>query len=580
MTLPASALERILTRRLVIEDDDEDDDAAVTYGIRHDAHWLKCYTTGVPLVTLLGILEDKREDLTIHCHVYQLLPVQLLLLPNATSRRGKEENGENTTTTTTTTNNDIGKPQSSSSSLRVVPPKSEWSLDKKANLATTETIQQRESTSTTIKKTSLNLQWIDLRDSTTTTTTTTTLSLKTSGDCYTMLQSILGSDHDSSPWVLPSSTDDDDDDSVKKFDICVLALPSSHNIKDNAALPDFRVSDAAPSWFLHAMVHCDALESNGGCFTNQIPGAGGGDDAPPPATLYIYKRLPSRPGFSVQAPPSPPPPGCLWETVMPGDNGETNDKDGKDNNNIPPEEETTTTPIITRLQCPPYLNLAQVYPPHVHQQLLSTQALQVFTQEALSIPQWTPWPETQHYSSSVDDDGQTTPTWTVFPLCYCFPSNDVSKRTWVDQTRTFCPKTCELLERTLGPLLRTALFSRLKPNTTLAAHTGWADLANHVLRLHIPLVVPTTTTTTTTPLSLVGSCCGTWVDGCVEMHSEGRPILFDDSKIHRAFNYSQEQERIVLIVDMERPESLPVGYATGGHSEELDAFIQQMNVPK
>ena len=39
--------------------------------------------------------------------------------------------------------------------------------------------------------------------------------------------------------------------------------------------------------------------------------------------------------------------------------------------------------------------------------------------------------------------------------------------------------------------MRTALFSRLEPNTTLGAHTGWADLANHVLRLHIPLVVPT-----------------------------------------------------------------------------------------
>jgi hypothetical protein len=94
--------------------------------------------------------------------------------------------------------------------------------------------------------------------------------------------------------------------------------------------------------------------------------------------------------------------------------------------------------------------------------------------------------------------------------------------------------------------------------------------------------------------------CGTWVDGCVETHQVGRPVLFDDSKIHRAFHYSsssssnnnnttnnnnnksnnnETQMRIVLIVDLERPSHLPLGHATGGHSEELDAFIQQMSMP-
>ena len=91
-------------------------------------------------------------------------------------------------------------------------------------------------------------------------------------------------------------------------------------------------------------------------------------------------------------------------------------------------------------------------------------------------------------------------------------------------------------------------------------------MANHVLRLHIPLVVPE------------GGLCGTWVDGCVETHAVGRPLLFDDSKIHRAFNYS-DQSRVVLIVDVARnPSAMPIGTATGGHSDELDRFIQQMNM--
>ena len=66
--------------------------------------------------------------------------------------------------------------------------------------------------------------------------------------------------------------------------------------------------------------------------------------------------------------------------------------------------------------------------------------------------------------------------------------------------------------------------------------------------------------------------CGIWVDGCVDTHEEGRIIVFDDSKAHRAFNYS-DGERIVLIIDLARPQGLPMGTATGGHSDELDDFI-------
>ena len=52
------------------------------------------------------------------------------------------------------------------------------------------------------------------------------------------------------------------------------------------------------------------------------------------------------------------------------------------------------------------------------------------------------------------------------------------------------PRTTELLKESFGPVLRTALFSRLEPRTILGAHSGWSDLANHVLRVHIPISVP------------------------------------------------------------------------------------------
>lgn len=57
----------------------------------------------------------------------------------------------------------------------------------------------------------------------------------------------------------------------------------------------------------------------------------------------------------------------------------------------------------------------------------------------------------------------------------------------------------------------------------------------------------------------------------------GQILVFDDSKSHYAFNYATNasDERIVLIVDMERPSSIPLGTAKGGHTNELDSFIKR-----
>lgn len=53
---------------------------------------------------------------------------------------------------------------------------------------------------------------------------------------------------------------------------------------------------------------------------------------------------------------------------------------------------------------------------------------------------------------------------------------------------------------------------------------------------------------------------------------EGQIIVFDDSKLHKAFNDSTG-DRLVLIVDMKRPSWIPLGTAEGEHTPELDAFI-------
>ncbi|CAM9599968.1 unnamed protein product, partial [Heterosigma akashiwo] len=152
-------------------------------------------------------------------------------------------------------------------------------------------------------------------------------------------------------------------------------------------------------------------------------------------------------------------------------------------------------------------------------------------QEAEAVTGWHAWPE-YHFREGGNND------WKVFPFAYCFPADDESRLAWVEKTCSYCPKTVEVLKQIPG--LRTALFSRLGPGTRLSTHTGWEDLANHVLRAHLGLRVPP------------GGRCGLWVEGKVELHEARQINVFDDSKRHKAFNDSAE-ERLVLIVDLARP---------------------------
>lgn len=171
--------------------------------------------------------------------------------------------------------------------------------------------------------------------------------------------------------------------------------------------------------------------------------------------------------------------------------------------------------------------------------------------EIKRVPTWVPWPE-DHFQLGSNKE------WTVFPFLYSFPAYDESSSKWVDSTCQVCPETVKLLKQI--PNIRTALFSRLGPNTKLSTHTGWADLANYVLRFHVCMQIPATQN------------CGLIVNGEIKLHVQNEIICFDDSKKHRAFNTSTE-DRIVLIVDVLRPPHLPLGTAVGGHTDELDSFM-------
>lgn len=226
---------------------------------------------------------------------------------------------------------------------------------------------------------------------------------------------------------------------------------------------------------------------------------------------------------------------------------EDSDKSPEDNAPIP-----FVLPLETWLvgaPGPAFYDWRTVYP--FLQVLLD--ARMTITEEAHTAERWHDWPEDLYNSAEGHQ-------WKVLPFLHTFPATDPSRSLWVDGAVRACPRTAALLRRI--PTIRTALFSRMGPNTSLDPHTGWADLSNHVLRCHIPLEVP--------PGEGV---CGMTVDEETRYHKESEIIVFDDSHLHTAFNNHSTLSRTILIVDLVRPAGCPPGTATGGTTEELEGFM-------
>jgi hypothetical protein len=550
--LKASELEIALTRRLALQSEDylpEEDKDPVKFQTRYDCHWLRCRRPCLPLSTILGIAEDSdgKNSLSMDRSLRVTVFTVPILVPEVNQNPLDNDDAS----------------EFCGCACACPAPHLDWKRTA-TKLASTRVSDLQLQTATP-----LSVHWVDLRKTGNDKDGNDNPLLTSQAGVLHLLRSLLGTSHVMSPWLAKV----DNDCTTQPAVVVVVVRPSQLDSSNNV-WTDFRVGDAAPSWFLHSITELDGLEdilSDNSLTMDWWTQRQAPTDAQE-ATLLVYKRLPPRkwltPAHPVDTDAIMAPPGCLWETYH--EEKPEVEKGGEQNgtvaaNALPNEPKY-------RLQSPPYLNFAEEYPSC--RSLLDEENVKIFTEESLNIPRWTPWPETQHYSSTnAGEDGDVKP-WTVFPLCHCFPAQQLDNFQWIPLTKAHCPRTCKILQEVLGSTLRTALFSQLAPQTVLQPHTGWADLANHVVRLHIPLVVPGHKDDDS---SQTAGLCATWVDGCVETHVQGRALLFDDSKIHRAFNYSNSV-RIVLIVDLERPSHLPLGRATGGHSEELDQFIQKMSL--
>jgi beta-hydroxylase len=159
---------------------------------------------------------------------------------------------------------------------------------------------------------------------------------------------------------------------------------------------------------------------------------------------------------------------------------------------------------------------------------------------------WIQWPEKNLYENNKE--------WTVFPF-YAFD-------TWNIDNCQKLPTITKLLIQI--PNLKTALLSRTSPGTKLTPHRGWKNLSNYIMRCHFGIYIPENK-----------SSVHVIKDNreYKQNHKNNSWLIFDDSELHWSENNST-QDRIILIVDVLRPNHIPLGTSDVEDTSELTELIQ------
>jgi hypothetical protein len=130
---------------------------------------------------------------------------------------------------------------------------------------------------------------------------------------------------------------------------------------------------------------------------------------------------------------------------------------------------------------------------------------------------------------------------------------------WSKYAKNF-PITINLLNKVKDVI--TCAFLKLSKNSRLDKHYGYNPFSNYILRNHLGLKIPNN--------------CGLWVNNEIKYHNEGSWITFDDSKLHTAFNSSNE-ERYILLIDLKRPDYIKIGNSLreDNYDELIHEFINE-----
>ncbi len=110
----------------------------------------------------------------------------------------------------------------------------------------------------------------------------------------------------------------------------------------------------------------------------------------------------------------------------------------------------------------------------------------------------------------------------------------------IDANHAKCPTTSAVLDSLelcrVGNQAPEVCFSVIRPQSTIKAHHG---VTNTRMVMHLPLIVPE-------------HCALNLVDVGEHHWREGKPMMFDDTYLHEAWNRS-EQPRLILLMDCWNP---------------------------
>lgn len=173
----------------------------------------------------------------------------------------------------------------------------------------------------------------------------------------------------------------------------------------------------------------------------------------------------------------------------------------------------------------------------------------------LANSEWIDWPE-KHLYQNEHIDG----TWKIIP----FFGFDV----WCKKSCFKFPKLTKFLKSI--PDLKVALISKLSSKTKLFPHYGWGAHSNNVLRCHYGIVLPLDKSN-----SYISVSNDETSSEEIQFHKLNDWIVFDDSKLHYAENKSDD-ERIVLIIDIKRPDYIKKGTSSVEETSELLEVVNKM----
>ena len=150
----------------------------------------------------------------------------------------------------------------------------------------------------------------------------------------------------------------------------------------------------------------------------------------------------------------------------------------------------------------------------------------LYVEKAASNSYFEMWHEREIYKGS----------WKVFGL-YSFGQK-------LSDNCDLCPRTTEIVESIPG--MTTAGFSAMTPNTHILPHRGYTS---EVLRCHLGLIVPKIAHSSSQLKdgNATGISCGLKVESTIFQWEQGKAFVFDDTKLHEAWNISNATRHILLV---------------------------------